>query len=60
MIVGGVDVGNGVLVGGRGVGGGGVLLAVGLGPGVLDGMGVRDAVAVGGNTFVGVISASGG
>ena len=63
MMVGGVDVGNGVFVGGRGVAvdeGGGVLLAVGLGPGVREGTGVRDGVAVGGSTGVAVSNASDG
>ena len=63
IIVGGVDVGKGVLVGGRGVAvevGSGVLLAVGLGPSVRVGTGVLDGVAVGGKTGVGVSRASGG
>ena len=66
MMVGGVDVGRGVLVGNGVLVGDlvdvavGVLLAVKVGPEVSVGIGVRDGVAVGGSTGVAVKSASPG
>ena len=63
MIVGGVGDGNGVFVGGRGVGDR-EAVSVGRGvrdgPGVLEGIGVLEGVAVGGKSGVGVRSASAG
>lgn len=63
MIVGGVGVGKGVFVGGRGVGDlDAVRVALGVrdGPGVLEGIGVIDGVRLGGSNGVDVISASAG
>jgi hypothetical protein len=63
MIVGGVDVGPGVSVGGRGVGDSVAVKvgdAVNVGLGVAVGLGVRVGVAVGGRTGVAVRKASTG